>query len=442
MAKQSVFLFCCLLAIVLRPAFSQTVQPKQYNNFTRSLFPNDFLFGAGVSAYQVEGAALEDGKGMSVWDNYVRKYNDRILDHSTGDVASDFYHKYKEDIVLMKKIGLDSFRFSISWSRILPKGRVSEGVNDLGVKFYNDLIDELIKNGIKPFVTLLHFDHPQAIEEEYGAFASRKDDFAEYAEFCFKTFGDRVKYWATLNEPNGWIVTLLPGFGWAEQGGNATESGPFPLGHHLILAHAAAAKIYVDKYQPTQKGKIGITLNTTWYKPLNATKEQEEAADRALDFIFGWFVEPLIYGEYPKSMRDFLGEKLPRFTADETKMIKGSIDFLGVNYYSSSYASYVPFNPNNTANYLNYANVATSTEKDGVPIGTPTPVSWLFLFPKGLEELMLKIKEKYNNPLVYINENGVAEANNRSLSIPEAIKDSLRITALDSHLKFLLSAIE
>ncbi|OMP10181.1 Glycoside hydrolase, family 1 [Corchorus olitorius] len=346
----------------------------------------------------------------------------------------------QEDIVLMKKIGLDSFRFSISWTRVLPKGRVSEGVNELGVKFYNDLINELIKNGIKPFVTLLHFDHPQALQEEYGGFNHRKfvADFAQYADFCFKTFGDRVKYWATMNEPNGWIVTILqPTAAWIEN-----KVGPFEMGHNLILAHAHAVQIYRRKYQATQKGKIGITVNTSWYKPFNATKAQEEAANRALDFVFGWFVDPIMFGEYPKSMRDLLGKKLPEFTADEAKHVKGSADFLGVNYYSASYASYAPFNESNTANYLTYANVTTSTRKDGVPIGTPTVVSWLYLVPKGLEELVIHIKDKYNNPVVYINENGVAEANNASLSVTEAIKDSLRITALDSHLKALLEGIK
>ncbi|OMO59469.1 Glycoside hydrolase, family 1 [Corchorus olitorius] len=390
------------------------VQPTQYNNFSRNHFPKGFIFGAGVSAYQVEGAAHEDGKGESVWDYYAKKYPGRILDNSSGDVAVDFYHKYKEDIKLMKKIGLDSFRFSISWARVLPS--------------------------IKPFVTLLHFDHPQALQEEYGGFNSRKFvvDFAQYADFCFKTFGDRVKYWATINEPNGWIVTILePNAAWIEN-----KVGPFELGHNLILAHAHAVQIYRRKYQATQKGKIGITINTSWYKPLNSTNEQEEAAKRALDFNFGWFVNPIMFGEYPKIMRDLLGKKLPHFTAAEAKQIKGSVDFLGVNYYSASYASYDPFNESKTATYLNYANVTLSSSKGGVPIGTETALGWLYLVPKGLKELVIHIKEKYNNPVVYIHENGVPESNNASLSVTEAIKDSLRITALDGHLKALLEGIK
>ncbi|MED6143243.1 hypothetical protein PIB30_004329 [Stylosanthes scabra] len=229
--------------------------------FGRRSFPADFIFGSGSSAYQVEGAADEGGKGPSNWDNYTHSYPGRIKDGSNGDVSVDGYHRYKEDIKLIKDMNMDSYRFSISWPRILPKGRVSGGVNKEGIKYYNDLIDELKAKGLKPFVTIFHWDVPQALEEEYGGFLSPKivDDFKDYAKLCFKEFGDRVKYWNTVNEPwtfsrNGYAkATYAPGrcSSWQNLnctgGDSATE--PYNVAHNMLLAHAAAVNIYRTRYQ-------------------------------------------------------------------------------------------------------------------------------------------------------------------------------------------------
>ncbi|KAH1075377.1 hypothetical protein J1N35_027705 [Gossypium stocksii] len=425
-------LLLCLL--VLMVAIDGAIASHKWRPFNRSCFPHGFIFGAGSAAYQIEGAALEDGKGPSIWDILVRQHPERIVDRSTGDVAVDFYHRYKEDIMLMKKIGLDSFRFSISWTRILPKGKLSGGVNPLGVQFYNNLIDDLLANGLKPFVTLLHFDHPQALEDEYGGFSSPKivDDFVDYADFCFKTFGDRVKHWVTMNEPNGWSL----GFG---QGLPPSSTRLYILAHHFLLSHAAAVNLYREKYQVSQKGKIGITLVTTWFEPKFNTTADRKAASRARDFLFGWFMDPVMYGEYPKSMQSMVGNRLSKFTEAESKLLKGSIDFLGANYYTTNYAEN---GPSNTPFLPTDARVNLTTEKNGVPIGTPTDVSWLFNYPKGLRDLLLYLKKKYNNPTIYITENGVAEANNASLTVKEALKDSTRIRYLDGHLKYLLKAIQ
>uniref|UniRef100_A0A7N2LC38 Uncharacterized protein n=1 Tax=Quercus lobata TaxID=97700 RepID=A0A7N2LC38_QUELO len=223
----------------------------------------------------------------------------KIADYSNADVAQDFYHRYKEDVQLVKKIGLDSFRFSISWSRLFPKGKVSGGVNPKAVTFYNNLINELLSNGITPFVTLLHFDTPQALDEGYGAFLSPKivEDYMAYVNFCFKTFGDRVKHWITMNEPNGWTMygyssgTAAPGrcssyAGNCTAGNSATE--PYIVAHHLLLAHAYAVKLYREKYKPQQKGEIGITIVTHWFIPKDQSSTSIKAASRALDFMFGW----------------------------------------------------------------------------------------------------------------------------------------------------------
>ncbi|CAL1403835.1 unnamed protein product [Linum trigynum] len=384
------------------------------------------------------------------------------MDASTGDIGDDFYHRYKEDIQLMKKIGLDSFRFSISWTRIFPNGKLSGGVNQLGVKFYNDLINELISNGIKPFVTLLHFDPPQALEDEYGGLLSPTfvDDFVVYADFCFETFGDRVKKWVTINEPNSYTMNaydfgkFAPGrcSGWmgnnctgTATGGGDSSTEPYVVGHHFLLAHATTVKLYRKKYQARQKGEIGITIATHWFEPkYRSIPSSQVAASRALDFLFGWLVHPITYGEYPKSMRSMVGDRLPKFTDEQSEMLKGSIDFLGLNYYTMNYAENTPpqllaaatTNPS----YSTDSRAVLSTEKDGIPIGTPTALDWLFICPKGFQKLLLHIKDNYNNPPVYITENGIADQN--SLSLEMALEDTLRIKYHSTHLQSLSNAIK
>ncbi|KAK9912328.1 hypothetical protein M0R45_036196 [Rubus argutus] len=450
----SVFL-SMLVALAASATFSVSTSHAYYIPFNRSSFPSGFLFGIGSAAYQSEGAALIDGRGPSIWDTFVRKHPEKIKDHSTGDVANDFYHHYKEDIKLMKKIGLDSFRLSISWSRLLPKGKVSGGVNPLGVQFYNNLFDELLSNGIKPLVTLLHYDPPQALDDLYGGFLSPKivNDYGDYADFCFKTFGDRVKLWITMNEPNGFAINGYDGGSFAPgrcsnyegnctSGDSATE--PYIVAHHLLLAHSAAVKIYRDKYQASQKGEIGITIVTHWWKPKYPTLASRRAALRSLDFMYGWFTNPIIYGDYPKVMRTLVGDRLPKFTEAESKQIKGSLDFLGLNYYTTYYTEDAPA----SSNAVNHSWASdrqitlSTTDKNGKLIGAATDLDWLFVYPKGIRETLLYIKEKYNNPVIYITENGYAYGYNASVPIQEARKDNLRIRYHHDHLWYLAKAIK
>lgn len=436
-------------------ASTHGAKPSRYSMpFNRTSFPKDFTFGAGTAAYQSEGAAYIDGKGPSIWDTFTKQHPEKIWDHSTGNVAIDFYHRYKEDIQLMKKIGLDSFRFSISWSRVLLKGKISGGVNPLGVRFYNNLINELLANGITPFVTLFHWDLPQALDDEYSGFLSSKavDDYLAYADFCFKTFGDRVKHWCTFNEPysfsnNGYNGgTFAPGrcsnyVGNCTLGNSGTE--PYMVAHNLILGHAAAVKLYREKYQASQKGKIGITIVTNWFIPKSPKSEEDiKAAYRELDFLFGWFANPLTYGDYPETMKAIVGHRLPKFTKEESALVKGSIDFLGVNYYTTNYAANNPAPNKINFSYSGDSHTILSTSKGGHPIGTPTALNWLFIYPKGIYDLMLYVRDKYKNPPVYITENGLADANNASLPVKEALKDGLRIRYLASHLQYLSKAIK
>ncbi|XP_059634684.1 raucaffricine-O-beta-D-glucosidase-like [Cornus florida] len=417
----------------------------------RRSFPYDFIFGAASSAYQYEGAANEGGKGQSIWDTFTQRNPGKIADGSNGNVANDSYHRYKEDVSVIKKMGLDAYRISISWPRLLPTGRLSGGVNKEGINYYNNLIDELLANGIRPFVTLFHWDLPQALEDEYGGFLSSKivHDFIEYAELCFWEFGDRVKHWITLNEPWSFSVdgyvngTIAPGRGSSSSPGDPGRE-PYLVSHHQLLAHAAAVELYRQKFKATQNGIIGITLVTDWYEPLSETSDSDKkAAERAFDFAFGWFMDPLTTGDYPQSMRSNVGPRLPKFKVEESEMLIGSFDFIGLNYYTANYATDASSSTvdNQNFSYTTDIRVTTSTERNGVPIGPKAGSDWIYVYPEGIYKLLTYMKKKYNNPLIYITENGVDEKNNASITISEARVDKTRIDHLDRHFRFIRKAI-
>ncbi|KAK2440347.1 Beta-glucosidase 12 [Trifolium repens] len=423
-------------------------------SLNRNSFPKGFIFGAGSSSYQFEGATNEGGRTPSIWDTFTHKYPEKINDRSNGDVAIDAYHHYKEDVRIMKDMNLDSYRFSLSWSRILPKGKLSGGINQQGINYYNNLINELLANGIQPLVTLFHWDLPQTLEDEYGGFLSPLivKDFQDYAELCFKEFGDRVKSWVTLNEP--WSYSqhgyadghMAPGRCslWSNPNCTGGDSAiePYIVTHYQLLAHAEAVNIYKTKYQETQKGLIGITLVANWFLPLTDSKSDQKAAERAIDFMYGWFMDPLTLGEYPKSMRSLVGARLPKFNTKQAKLLIGSFDFLGINYYSSAYASDAPLLRNVRPSYLTDSLVNPAFERNGKPIGIKIASDWLYVYPRGIRDLLLYTKEKYNNPLVYITENGINEYDDPTLSVKESLMDTFRIDYHFRHLFYLRSAIE
>ncbi|KAK9154605.1 hypothetical protein Sjap_002085 [Stephania japonica] len=350
-------------------------------SFNRSSFRKDFLFGAASSAYQYEGAANESGRGPSIWDTFTHKYPGKIRDGSNGDVADDSYHLYKQDVGLVKDIGFDAYRFSISWSRVLPKGKLSGGVNREGIQYYNNLINELLSKGIKPFATLFHWDLPQALEDAYSGFLSPLivNDFQDYAELCFKEFGDRVKDWITFNEPwtfsHGGYTTgaHAPGrcSSWVENNCSTGDSGrePYIVAHHQLLAHAAAVKLYREIYKESQKGIIGITLVVNWIVPYSDNRTSKAATQRAIDFMLGWFMDPLTHGSYPSTMKSRVGVRMPDFTEEQIHMVNGSFDFIGLNYYTANYAAYAPPPKDDRKSYDTDANVLLTTERNGVPIG-------------------------------------------------------------------------
>ncbi|CAH1423772.1 unnamed protein product [Lactuca virosa] len=411
---------------------------------------SDFTWGAATSAYQIEGAASEYGRSPSIWDTFCIEKPAAIANGDSGINGVNSYFKIKEDVQMLKKMGLNAYRFSISWSRILPGGRLNNGINKEGVDYYNNLINELIHNGITPYITIWHWDTPNCLEQEYLGFLDEKiiRDFKGYAEFCFWEFGDRVVNWITMNEPANYAISgyefgiFAPGRG--AQGSNignaATE--PYTVAHNLLLCHATVVELYRQKFQESQGGKIGITLDAAYLEPLDLQKvEDREAALRGMDFHFGWFMEPCFSGKYPDTMIKNVGDRLPKFSKEQTKLLKGSYDFLGLNYYISQYATTAE--PTNVVSYSNDTMVRQQPfDLKGKPIGPQGGVSWFYSYPPGFYKLLVHIKHTYGNPLINITENGWPDATNYNLKMEEALVDNERIDYHDAHLKNMLQAMK
>ncbi|XP_027163529.1 beta-glucosidase 11-like isoform X4 [Coffea eugenioides] len=353
MCVTSVPLILVLVVLVLLQFLALMVVAK-VENFTRSEFPADFVFGSGSSAYQVvEGAAREDGRTPSIWDIFVRA-NKGVSKGASGDIACDQYHKYKEDVQHMVDTGLEAYRFSVSWSRLIPNGRGH--VNPKGLEYYNNLINELLKRGIQPHVTLLHLDTPQVLEDEYGGWLSRKivKDFTAYADVCFKEFGDRVLYWTTINEGNifaigGYDNGLAPPgrcsfpFGqMCTEGDSVTE--PYIAGHNMLLAHSSAVKLYYKKYKAVQHGFVGLNIYSSWFSPYSNATEDVTATQRVIDFYIGWFMHPMVFGDYPDIVKKNAGSKIPVLTPlepedapqnqndDPSSSLSGILEYLKTAY--------------------------------------------------------------------------------------------------------------
>ncbi|KAI3466138.1 hypothetical protein Pfo_022801 [Paulownia fortunei] len=304
----------------------------------RSDFPNGFLFGAATSAYQIEGAFLEDGKSLSNWDVFCQ-IEGSIADGTNGNIADDHYHRYMEDIEIMHSLGLTAYRFSISWSRVLPRGRFG-GVNQDAIIFYNKIIDNLLIRGIEPFVTIFHHEYPQELEDRLGGWLSpiMQEEFVHFAETCFKNFADRVKYWITINEANLFAdlayergeytpAHCSPPFGHCASGNSDVE--PLIVVHNMLLAHAKAAKLYREQFKFKVDGVLSITVCAFMYIPLTDDKDDKEAANRALAFNVAWTLDPLVFGDYPPEMKRYHGSELPRFSSEERVLLRDSIDFIG-----------------------------------------------------------------------------------------------------------------
>ena len=380
-------------------------------------FPADFFWGAATAAYQTEGAANEDGRGESIWDRFTTLPG-RIVNGETGRVACDSYHRYGEDVRLMRDLGLDAYRFSVAWPRVVPEGRGP--VNAAGLDFYDRLVDELLAAGIEPFATLYHWDLPQALEDR-GGWPSRDtvDAFAEYVEAVVARLGDRVSRWITQNEP--WVVAWL-GYGRGEHApGRRSDRDALAAAHHVLLSHGRAVEV-IRRERPT--AQVGITIDVIPIHPLTPSDADLAAMIEEDGFRNRWILDPVLRGSYPEDMVRRFERILPPVADGDMAAISAPLDFLGVNYYRRHV---VEAGPNGSGPVV-----------VDVPGGVHTAVGWE-VYPDGLYELLLRLHEEYAPPPLYVTENGAAFGDVRRNG---TVADPERTAYLDRHLDAVARAIE
>lgn len=396
-------------------------------------FPTSFVWGAATSAYQIEGAANEDGKGVSIWDTYCEQEG-KIADGTSGAVACDHYHRIEEDIQLMHGLNIKAYRFSIAWTRIYPDG--TGVVNQAGIDYYNRLIDTLLEYDIEPWITLYHWDLPQMLEDKYGGWLNRQivDDFGEYARTCFDAFGDRVQHWITLNE--SWTVAVQSYQDGSKAPGIVRNPAVevYQAAHNLILAHARAATIYKREFAATQNGIIGIA-NCGDYRYPKSSPKDDKAAERAMIFQYAWLTDPFFFGDYPVEMKERLKDRLPEFSANERAELIGSCDFLGLNHYSTLYAQENSYSPKSEfEGYWSDMHVTFSSD----PRWRKNFMGWS-TNPDGCRELLIWISKRYGKIPIYMTENGTSED---EPDLASALRDEGRREYIEQYLRACAEAIE
>ena len=352
----------------------------------RPEFPADFVWGVATAAYQIEGAAQEDGRGESIWDRFCATPG-KVRGGDSGAVACDFYHRYRDDVALMRELGIDSFRFSLAWPRVLPDG--TGRVNQAGLDFYDRLVDALLGAGIQPLATLYHWDLPQALEER-GGWPAREtvSAFADYVDVVARRLGDRVQHWITHNEP--WVASWL-GYGRGEHApGRASELEALAAAHHLLLSHARAVEVL---RRETPRAQVGITVNLTPIYPASRSDDDVSAARELDGSVNRWFLDPIFRGRYPADVVDRFRVSMPAIADDDLPAIAAPIDFLGVNYYTR------------------FLVVAEPDTGKPVVVRNPssqyTDMEWE-VYSDGLYDLLVRLQDEYAPARIYLTENGAA----------------------------------
>ncbi|HWK49985.1 MAG TPA: GH1 family beta-glucosidase [Steroidobacter sp.] len=383
-------------------------------------FPKDFLWGCATSAYQIEGSPLADGAGPSVWHRFSHTPG-RVQDGDTADVTCDHYRRWESDVDLMHSLGLNAYRFSIAWGRVLPEG--TGRINAAGLDFYDRLVDRLLSRGIQPMVTLFHWDLPAALDDR-GGWLNRDiaQWFAEYANVVFRRLDDRVQYWTTLNEP--WVVAdggymqgvLAPGHR------NVFEAPR--AAHHLMMAHGAA----VQAYRAIGRNKIGLVVNIEPKYPASQSDADRAATRRAEAYMNRQYLEPALLGSYPEELHEVFGEAWPKWPQSDLKLIQQPLDYIGVNYYTRAVvradANAWPLK-STTVKQRQHTHMETGWE----------------VFPQGLVDTLLWIKDKYGNPPVYITENGACFYDPPQVEGP-VLEDPLRVDYLRKHITAVHTAMQ
>jgi beta-glucosidase len=379
---------------------------------------SEFVWGVATSSYQIEGAANEDGRGKSIWDTFC-KVPGKVANFDNGDIACDHYHRYKEDLDLMKWMGVKAYRFSVAWPRVIPDGvgRVTE----MGLDFYDRLIDSLLEREIAPWLTMYHWDLPEALQLR-GGWNNREvvEWFGEYAEVLTSRFGDRVKNWMTLNEPlcSAWLGHL---YGDMAPGIKDLQTA-LNVSHHLLMSHGLACQVIRSN---VSEANVGIVINVTPAVPATDSQEDSNAAQLADGFDNRWFLDPVFGRTYPADVIDTLGAS-PEIHSGDMKLIAQDLDFLGVNFY---------FRQTVAADQNSKPLPIRSVNRENVK---RTAMNWE-VHPQAFEEILLRISKEYSPKAIYITENGSAW--NDEVINGEIIDDE-RIDYLARHLDAMRSARE
>lgn len=401
-------------------------------------------------SYQVEGAVEQDGRGPSIWDTFCQ-IPGKIADGSSGAVACDSYNRTADDIALLRQLGARAYRFSLSWSRIIPLGGRHDPVNPAALAHYARFVDDLLAAGITPFVTLYHWDLPDALEQRYGGLRNKDEfplDFERYARVVFAAL-PRCKYWITFNEP--WCSSILgystgyfaPGRtsdrAKSPVGDSARE--PWLVGHNLLLAHGRAVKAYRDDFQPRDQGRIGITLNGDATYPWDPEDPADvEAAERKIEFAISWFADPIYLGDYPASMRAQLGDRLPQWAPDEIALVRGSNDFYGMNHYTANYIRHKPASPPPADDdFLGHLDTLFYS-KAGECVGPETQSFWLRPNPRGFRELLVWLSRRYGFPDIYVTENGTSIKGENDMALAQILEDDFRADYFDGYVRAMAQA--
>ena len=384
-------------------------------------FPQHFLWGAATSAYQIEGSPLADGAVPSTWHRFAHTPG-RIRDGDTGDVACDHYRRFREDVALMRELGLNAYRFSINWGRVLPAG--TGAVNSRGLDFYERLVDELLASGIQPMATLYHWDLPASLDDRGGWLnPDIAQWFADYSRTVFRRLDDRVRLWATLNEP--WVVAdggylhgvLAPGHRSPYEAPRAS--------HNLLRAHAAS----VAAYRAEGRNQIGLVVNLEPKYASSSSAEDVAAAQRADAYMNRQYLDPALQGRYPEELEEIFGDAWPGWSPEEVAALRAPGDFLGVNYYTRSFSRADPESwP-----------LGVSEVRQGREGARCTETGWEVYAP-GLEETLSWVKQRYGDIPLYVTENGAAFPDPEQATAGD-VEDPLRVDYLRDHLRALREAL-
>lgn len=402
-----------------------------------------------LCSYQIEGAIDKDGRGPSIWDTFCAQPG-KIADGSSGVTACDSYNRTAEDIALLKDLGSQAYRFSLSWTRIIPKGGRNDPVNQAGLDHYRKFVDDLLAAGITPFITLSHWDIPDELDKRYGGLLNREEfplDFENFARVVFEGI-PKCKNWITFNEPwcsaiQGYSVgCFAPGRSSDRKrtpvGDSSTE--PWIVGHNLLLAHGRAVKVYREQFKPASDGgEIGIVLNGDATYPWDPKDPKDrEAAERKIEFAISWFADPIYFGEYPASMRAQLGDRLPTFTDEERALVKGSNDFYGMNHYCANYIRHREGTPEPTDHHGNLELLFHN--KRGDPIGEETQSPWLRPCAPGFRDLLVWLSKRYGYPKMYVTESGTSIKGENDMNREQILQDDFRVKYYDDYVRAMAQA--